>query len=80
MINEDGESVVYLSVIDYGSEEGGELVDSVHDTYDGASKALKKAGFRPSCVFGPRGEWYAYKGKTADEYPLGIIDDFRVTQ
>lgn len=78
MINEDGETLVYLSVIDYGPEEGGEMVDSVHDTYEGASKALKKAGFRPSCVFGSRGELYAYKGKTADEYPLGIIDDMRV--
>ena len=79
MINEDGESVVYLAVIDYGPEDGGEMVDSVHDAYDGASTALKKAGFRPACVFDSRGELYAYRGKTADDYPIGIIDDMKVT-
>lgn len=77
MINEEGEMVVYLAVIDYGPDDG-EIVDSVHDTYEGASKALKDAGFRPACVFGSRGEWYAYKGKTAEEYPLGVIDDMKV--
>lgn len=79
MINEDGESIVFLAVIEYGPEEGGEMVDSVHDTHEGASNTLKKRGFRPACVFGSRGEVYAYKGKTADEYPYAVIDDWKVT-
>lgn len=78
MINEEGEMVVYLSIIDYGPEEGGEMVDSIHDTYDGANKALKTAGFRPSSVFGARGEVYAHKGKTYEDYPLGYIDEMKV--
>lgn len=80
MINEDREFVVYTVSVDYGPEEGGEMVDSVHDTYDGASKALKLRGFRPSCVFGRRGEVYAYKGQSSDEYPYGLIDEWVVSE
>ena len=56
------------------------MVDSVHDTYDGASKALKRRGFRPSCLFGARGEVYVYKGKSVDEYPYALIDEWVVSE
>ena len=78
MINEEREMVVFLAVIDYGPDEGGEIVASVHDTYEWASRALKNQGFRPTCVFGARGAVYAYKGKTADDYPMALIDDWKV--
>lgn len=78
MIREDGKVVVYLPTIDYGEDDGGLDVISVHDTYEGASKALKERGFRHTCQFTPRGETYAYKGKTADDYPYGYIDEVEV--
>ena len=74
MINEDREFVVYTA------SRGNGRVDSVHDTYDGASKALKRRGFRPSCLFGARGEVYVYKGKSVDEYPYALIDEWVVSE
>lgn len=78
MIDEDGKSYVFLATIDYGCEEGGAWVCSVNDTYDGASKELHAIGFRPGCVFTSRGELYAFKGKTADEFPYAYIDKRQV--
>ena len=80
MINEYREFVVYTASIDHGPDEGGETVDSVHDTYDGASKALKLRGFRPSNLFGVRGEVYTYNGQSSDEYPKGLIDEWVVSE
>ena len=78
MIREDGKTVVYLPTIDYGDDDGGLDVISVHDTYEGASKALKERGFRPACQFTPRCETYVCKGKTANDYLYGFIDEVEI--
>ena len=80
MIRGDGKTVVHLPTIDYGENDGGPEVISVHDTYDGASNALKERGFRPAGLFTIHGEIYACKGKTADDYPYGYIDDVDIDE
>lgn len=77
MINEHGEMEVYLVIIDYGPDEGS-IVDTVHDTYEGAVKALEDARFRNSYVYGSRGAEYVLSGKKAEEYPIGYIEGRRV--
>ena len=78
MIDENGQMLVYIACIEWGEESGGTELLSVHDTYGGASEALKAEGYRPACVFCSLGEIYACKGKTADEHPFGFIDKRRV--
>jgi len=78
MIDEQGRTVIFLATVNYGYDDGGMEVISAHDTRDGAGNALKAAGYRPAAVFTPNGELYAYKGKTADDYPLGHIDEMQV--
>jgi hypothetical protein len=73
MIDENEKMVVYLAVVEWGDDMGGMEVLSIHDTDEGASKALKANGYRPSCTFTMFGEIYASKGKTADELPHGYI-------
>ena len=80
MINDNGEMVVYLVMIDYGPDDGGSIVWSVHDTYEGATKELEKAHFRNSYVFGAHGAEYVLNGKGAEEFPIGYIDVGRVKQ
>lgn len=81
MIDEQGRAIVFLAVVEYeyGGDVGKEIL-SVHDTKEGAGNALKAAGYRPSAVFTSGGELYAYKGKTADDYPYGYIDEMQVMQ
>lgn len=80
MIDEKGRTIIFLATVNYGYDDGGMEVISAHDTREGAGNALKAAGYRPAAVFTPKGELYAYRGKTADDYPLGHIDEMQVTQ
>ena len=78
MINEHGEMEIYLVMVDYGPDEGGSIVWSVHDTYEGATKELEEAHFRNSYVYGSHGAEYVLRGNDAEEYPIGYIDVRRV--
>ena len=77
MIDEQGRAIVFLAVIEHGEYDGRDVL-SVHDTREGAGNAFKAIGFRPAAVFTPHGELYACKGKTADDYPYGYIDEMQV--